>query len=84
MIGVNGHILGGKEGQHLALMSHVGVKPDSYIIIFTARRMQWCITIIGLNMMWKSHENLEHDIGLAYLGMAVFVPTEQALGMYKM
>ena len=69
--------------QYLALMSHVGVKPDPYIIIFTARRMQQCITIIGLNMMWKSHENLEHDLVLAYLGMAVFVPTEKALGMYK-
>ena len=35
-------------------------------------------------MMWKLHENLEHDIVLAYLGMAVFVPTEKALGTYKM
>ena len=69
--------------QYLASMLHVGVKPDPYITIFTARRMQQCITVIGLNMMWKSHENLEHDIVLAYLGMAVFVPTEKALGMYK-
>ena len=68
--------------QYLASMSHVGVKLDPQIIIFTARRLQWCITIIGLNMMWKSHENLEHDIVLAYLGMAVFVPTEKALGTY--
>ena len=88
MIGVNGHIPGGKEGQHLAVfgidVAHVGGKPDPYIIIFTARRMQQCITIIGLNMMWKSHENLEHNIVLACLGMAVFVPTEKALGTYKM
>ena len=70
--------------QYLSSMAHVGVKPDPYIIIFATRRMQWCITIIGLNMMWKSPENLEHDIVLAYLGMAVFVPTEKALGMYKM
>ena len=70
--------------QYLASMSHVGVKPDPHIIIFTAQRLQWCITIVGLNMMWKSHENLEHDIVLAYLGMSVFVPTEKALGTYKM
>ena len=69
--------------QYLTLMLHVGVKPDPYIIIFAARRMQQCITIIGLNMMWKSHKNLEHNIVLAYLGMAVFVPTEKALGTYK-
>ena len=70
--------------QYLASMSHVGVKPDPHTIIFTAQGLQQCITIIGLNMMWKSHENLEHDIVLAYLGMSVFVPTEKALGMYKM
>ena len=64
--------------QYLALMLHIGVKPDPYIIIFAARRMQQCITLVGLNMMWKSHENLEHDIVLAYLGMAVLVPTEKA------
>ena len=63
--------------QYLASMLHIGVKADPYIIIFAARRMQWCITIIGLNMMWKSHKNLEHNIVLAYLGMAVFVPTEK-------
>ena len=68
--------------QYLASMSHIGVKLDPQIIIFTARRLQRCITIIGLNMMWKLHENLEHDIVLAYLGMAVFVPTEKALGAY--
>ena len=65
-------------------MLHAGVKPDPHIIIFTALRLQQCITIIGLNMMWKSHKNLEHDIVLAYLGMSVFVPTEKALGMYRM
>ena len=69
--------------QYLALMSHIGVKPDPHII-FTAQRLQQCITIVGLNMMWKSHENLEHDIVLAYLGMLVFVQTEKALGTYKM
>ena len=37
--------------QYLVLMSHVGVKLDPQIIIFTARRLQRCITIIGLNMM---------------------------------
>ena len=70
--------------QYLALMSHIGVKPDPHIIIFTAQRLQQCITIIGLNMMWKLHKNLEHDIVLVYLGMLVFVPTEKAMGMYKM
>ena len=70
--------------QYLALMSHIGVKPDPHIIIFAAQRLQQCITIVGLNMMWKLHENLDHDIVLAYLGMSVFVPTEKAVGMYKM
>ena len=65
-------------------MLNISVKPDPYVIIFTTRRMKCCIMIVGLNMMWKSHKNLEHDIVLAYLGMAIFVPTEKALGMYKM
>ena len=66
--------------QYLSSMSNVGVKPDLYVIIFTARRMERCIMIVGLNMVWKSHKNLEHNIILAYLGMCVFVPTEKALG----
>ena len=70
--------------QYLASMSHIGVKSDPHIIIFTAQRLQQYITIVGLNMMWKLLENLEHDIVFAYLGISVFVPTEKALGMYKM
>ena len=48
--------------------------------MFTAKRLQQCITIVGLNILWKLHENMEHDIILAYIGMSVFIPAEKAVG----
>ena len=45
MIGVNGHIPGWKEGEHMAIfgidVAHVGVKPNPHIIIFATQRLQW-------------------------------------------
>ena len=61
-------------------MNTFGVKPDAYIILITARRLHQCITIIGINCMWKLHDGWEHDIVLAHLGSLVFVPTEKTMG----
>ena len=66
--------------QYLSSMNTVGVKPDAYIILFTARKLGHCITIVGLNCMWKSHEGWEHDVILAHLGSLVFVSTEKTMG----
>ena len=66
--------------QFLSFMSSGGVKPNAYVIIFTERRLKRCITIVGLNAVWKSHEMWDHDIVLGYLGSYVFVPTEKAYG----
>ena len=63
-------------------MSSVGVKPDAYIIMFTAKWLNRCITIVGLNDVWKSHKTWDHDIVIGYLGSYVFVPTEKAYGMF--
>ena len=59
-------------------MSSVGVKPDAYMIMFTARQLKRCITIVGLNAVWKSHKTWDHDIDLGYLGSYVFIPSEKA------
>ena len=61
-------------------MNTVGVKPVAYIILITAHRLHQCITIIGINCMWKSHDGWEHDIVLAHLGSLVFVPHRENNG----
>ena len=63
-------------------MSSVGVKPDAYIIMFTVRWLSRCITIVGLNAVWKSHETWDHNIVMGYLGSYVFVQTEKASGKF--
>ena len=63
-------------------MSSVGVKPDAYITMFTVKRLNRCVTIVGLNGVWKSHETWEHDIVIGYLGSYVFIPTENAYGKF--
>ena len=68
--------------QYLSSMSSVGVKPDAYIIMFTAKRLNRCVTIVGLNGVWKLHETWEHDIVIGYLGSYVFIPTEKAYGKF--
>ena len=68
--------------QYLSSMSSVGVKPDAYVIMFTAKRLNRCITIVGLNGVWKSHKTWEHNIVIGYLGSYVFILTEKAYGKF--
>ena len=68
--------------QYLSSMSFVGVKPDAYVIMFTAKWLNRCITIVGLNGVWKSHETWEHNIVICYLGNYVFIPTKKAYSKF--
>ena len=68
--------------QYLSSMSSLGVKPDAYVIMFTVRQLNRCITIVGFNAVWKSHKTWDHNIVIGYLGSYVFVPTEKAYGKF--
>ena len=68
--------------QYLSSMSSVGVKPDAYVIMFIVRWLNRCITIVGLNAVWKLHETWDHDTVIGYLGSYVFIPTEKAYGKF--
>ena len=53
-----------------------GMRPDCYLVLLMAWRLERCITVVGCNGIWKSHEEKDHNLVLGYLGSCVFQPTE--------